>query len=168
MTAEAASADLSTRAAFSPGRIVMAGVAGGALDFVYASSMTLARGRPFASIWQFVASSWLGEAGANLPGAVTASLGILTHFLLSICMAAVYAAAATRIRILYGRPRVMGVLYGLLLYVFMFRVVLPLRWPERFPRWDGVRSLMEIGSHMGVGLVIASVLAYGWRSERRR
>ncbi len=41
----------------------------------------------------------------------------------------------------------------------MYRVVLPLRFPQVFPRWDGMQSLADILAHLGVGLVIALVLA---------
>jgi hypothetical protein len=47
-------------------------------------------------------------------------------------MAATYALAAARVKLLYQRPVLCGVGYGLLLYVVMYRVVLPLRFPAVF------------------------------------
>jgi hypothetical protein len=36
-------------------------------------------------------------------------------------------------------------------------VVLPLRWPGIFPRWDGLFSATDIATHVGVALAIAAV-----------
>jgi hypothetical protein len=34
-----------------------------------------------------------------------------------------------------------------------------LRFPSAFPRWDGIQSVTDIASHVGVALVIAVVLS---------
>src|SRR5690606_1142897 len=60
-------------------RIVAAGLAGGAVDFVYASTMGVLAGRGVARVWQGVAAGWLGEPAFE-GGAATAPLGIVTHF----------------------------------------------------------------------------------------
>src|SRR5215468_6888223 len=138
----------------APSAVALAGLGGGAVDFVYASSVGLILGRSVMRVWQGVASGWLGKAAAD-GGLATMALGIVTHFGIAICMAATYALAAARVKLLYQRP----VPYGLLLYVVMYRVVLPLRFPAVFPRWDGVQSLTDIASHIGVGLVIAILLS---------
>jgi uncharacterized membrane protein YagU involved in acid resistance len=155
-------------AAASPSRgrtvpVVVAGLAGGAVDVVYASLVQVVLGRPIARAWQGVASGWLGGEAMN-GGAATVVLGLVTHFGIAISMAAVFALAASRLRVLYRRPLLAGVIYGLGLYVVMYRIVLPLRFPSIFPRWDGVRSITDILAHIGVALGIALVLS---RSERR-
>jgi hypothetical protein len=140
-------------------RIVAAGLLGGALDFIYASFLTVVLvGAPFARVWQGVATGWLGPAALE-QGWASAGLGIATHFAIAVVMAGAYAVAATRLPALYRRRWIAGVLYGLILYLVMYRVVLPLRFPETFPRWDGVQSLMDIAAHIGVGVVIAVVLS---------
>jgi uncharacterized membrane protein YagU involved in acid resistance len=140
-------------------RIVAAGLLGGALDFLYASFLTVVLvGAPFARVWQGVATGWIGKAALDY-GWASAALGIVTHFGIAIVMAAAYALAATRAPALYRRPWIAGVLYGLILYLVMYLVVLPLRFPQTFPRWDGVQSLMDIAAHVGVGVIIAIVLS---------
>ena len=157
MTATIASsrASLGRQAAYY---ILMAGLAGGLVDGVYASVVGLIRGRTVERVWQGVASGWLGKQAAD-GGLATAALGLATHFGIAICMAGAFALAASRIGWLTRRPLAAGAAYGLGLYVVMYRIVLPLRFPAIFPRWDGLQSLADIASHVGVGLAIALVLS---------
>jgi len=158
-TAETASASPTRLPPVS--RILAAGLLGGLLDFVYASFLAVVLvGAPFARVWQGVAVGWLGD-GALEMGWVSAAIGVVTHFAIAVVMAAVFAAAATKLPVLLRRPWLSGALYGLILYLAMYLVVLPLRFPDTFPRWDGVQSWMDIAAHIGVGLIIALVLARG-------
>jgi len=145
--------------------VVRAGLAGGLVDFVYASCVGLTHGRTVVKVWQGVAGGWLGK-DAGQGGLATAALGLVTHFGISICFAAAFALAASRIRALYRRPLLAGVTYGIGLYAVMYGVVLPLRWPAIFPKWDGVQSLTDIASHIGVGVVIALMLSRAARTPR--
>jgi hypothetical protein len=144
--------------------VVLAGLGGGSVDLVYASCVGLIHGRSILRVWQGVASGWLGKAATD-GGLATMALGIATHFGIAICMAATYALVATRAKLLYRRPALCGVGYGLLLYVVMYRIVLPLRFPAVFPRWDGVQSVTDIACHVGIGFVIAILLSR--RAARR-
>jgi len=47
----------------------------------------------------------------------------------------------------------------------MYGVVLPLRFPAAFPRRDGIQSVTDVASHVGVGLAIALVVSR--RAARR-
>jgi hypothetical protein len=155
----------SVRGVFVP--LVMAGVAGAAVDGLYASAVGLMHGRSVVRVWQGVAGGWLGKQ-ASEGGVASMLLGLATHFGIAICMAAAYAAVASRVRLLYRRPVLCGALYGLVLYLVMYRIVLPLRWPAVFPKWDGVQSLADIASHVGVGLAIALVLSRALAPARSR
>lgn len=150
-----------------PQAVVLAGLAGGAVDFVYANGVALAHGRSMLRPWQGVASGWIGKA-AGEGGLATAALGLVTHFGIALCMAGAFALVAGRVRQLYARPLAAGVLYGLVLYGVMYRIVLPLRFPKVFPRWDGVQSLTDIAAHVGVGLAIAMVLSRYARASLNR
>lgn len=146
--------------------VVLAGLGGGAVDFVYACCVGLIHGRSVMGVWRGVASGWLGKAAAD-GGVATMALGIATHFGIATAMAAAYALVAARAPLLYRRPVPCGIGYGLVLYAVMYGVVLPLRFPSAFPRWDGVQSATDIASHIGVGLVIAVVLSRRSRQAAR-
>ena len=51
-----------------------------------------------------------------------------------------------------------GVLYGLFLYLLMFMVVLPIRWPALYPRFTGLGSILDIAAHLAVGITFALLL----------
>src|SRR5688572_18380126 len=133
-------------------RVLLAGLAGGAVDFVYASGLAILRGRGFERPWQSVASGWIGKAAAE-GGWATVALGIVTHFGIATVMALVYLLAAGRLPVLTRRPVVCGVLYGLVLYAVMYGVVLPTRFGRPY-QWNGVFSVTDILAHIGVGLAI--------------
>ena len=137
-------------------RIVTAGLAGGAVDFAYASVMGELNGRGTLKVWQGVASGWIGKAAGD-GGLASGALGVVTHFGIAICMAAAYALAALRFPVLYRRWPVFAALYGVLLYVFMYRVVLALRFGGG--AWRGWPSVLDIGAHVGLALVAAYVLS---------
>lgn len=145
-------------------RIVLAGLAGGAVDFIYASVLSVARGRPIEKPWQTVASGWLGKAAAE-GGWASAALGVVTHFGIATVMALAYVLAAARLPVLTRRPLVCGVLYGLVLYGVMYGIVLPTRFGRAYS-WNGIFSVTEILAHIGVGMAIALVTAR--RSGARR
>lgn len=153
MTAAAASPVASQPGRDTLPRIVAAGLAGGAVDLAYASLLALVAGKSLAGPWRGVASGWIGPAARD--GAAPVLLGLVTHFGIAACMAATYVLVARRIPVVVRHPLATGAVYGLLLYVAMYLVVLPLRWPGVFPKWDGAKSLLDIAAHLGVGLAIA-------------
>lgn len=140
-------------------RILAAGLLGGMVDFVYACCVGLIRSGSPVRPWQGVASGWLGPAAREM-GLASAALGVLTHFAIATAMAAAYALAATRLEVLYRRPGLSGLLYGLILYAVMYGAVLPLRFGRPW-HWAGLLSVTDILAHLGVGLVIALVLSRG-------
>jgi hypothetical protein len=76
-------------------------------------------------ILQSIASGLLG-AGAYTGGLPSAVLGALLHLLISISAGLAYAAAASRIGGLLRRPVLGGVAYGVIVYLVMSYVVVPL------------------------------------------
>jgi len=144
-------------------RILFAGLAGGAVDFVYASTLAILRGRGFERPWQSVASGWIGKAASD-GGWGAIALGIVTHFGIATVMALAYVLAASRLPLLTRRPLLCGALYGLVLYGVMYGVVLPTRFGRAY-QWNGVFSVTDILAHIGVGLAIALVTAR-WSGAR--
>lgn len=147
-------------AASPPGRdtlsqTLIAGLAGGAVDLLYASGMSVVSGQPAIRPWQAVASGWIGAPAARDGGMAAVLLGVVTHFGIALAMGAVFVLAARRLPGLTARPMIAGALYGLVLYGVMNLVVLPLRWPGIFPSWQGGKSGLDILAHVAVGLAIA-------------
>lgn len=138
--------------------ILLAGLAGGLVDFLYASTVFgLLRGKPIGKVWQGVAAGWMGKAAGD-GGTATVALGIVTHFGIALGMAAAYGTAALRLEALRRRPLACGAAYGALLYAFMYGAVLPLRFGRPYS-WNGLVSAGDIASHIGVGLAIAFVIS---------
>lgn len=104
----------------------MGGGVGGLLDAIYATLLWgVILGSNPAGVWQGVASGLLGKASFD-GGNGSALLGLALHFFIAFIMALVYVRASHRLPVLIARPLLMGALYGLLLYVVMNFVVVPL------------------------------------------
>ena len=104
----------------------LGGGVGGLLDAVYAIvAWGLIPGNGIPFVFQSVASALLG-LNAWTGGLRTATFGFVLHLFVAFVMALVYVRASRRLRVLVARPVLMGVLYGLLLFVIMNFVVIPL------------------------------------------
>lgn len=140
--------------------VVLAGLAGAAVDGVYASVAGIIRGIGVMRVWQSVAGGWIGGAARD-GGLATALLGFATHIGIAMVMAAVYVLALRRVPLPRAWYWPAALAYGLGLYIAMYLVVLPLRWPGVFPRWDGLFSIADIVAHVAAALAIAAVAR--WR-----
>jgi hypothetical protein len=76
-------------------------------------------------IFQSVASGLLGRASFE-GGMQTFLLGILLHFVVALCIAAVYYAASLKLPVLIHRAVICGLIYGMLAHLGMNYVVIPL------------------------------------------
>jgi hypothetical protein len=117
----------SSRARFQPWALVLAGgFVAGTLDIIYACLFWAVKsGVPAMRILQSVAAGLLGPASLR-GGAATAALGLALHYLIALSMSVVYYLAAQRWSLLWSRPVLCGAVYGLLMYVIMNYVVVPL------------------------------------------
>jgi hypothetical protein len=145
---------------------VLASLAGGTLDIVYACLASSFRGRMPITVLQSVASGWQGAA-AYEGGWASALLGLSTHYGIMAVMAATFGVISGWLPSLHRRPWIFGPLYGLGLYGVMYGIVLPLRFPTVFPRLSGWITVTDIIVHAGVGLIIALVFA-GTRARQPR
>jgi hypothetical protein len=73
-----------------------------------------------------VGGSGLLGLNAYTGGKATAALGLLLHFFIAFVMALVYVRAGRRLPVLIAQPALMGALYGLVLFVVMNFIVIPL------------------------------------------
>lgn len=144
-------------------KLVVAGVIGAAIDAVYFSSLALLDGRSPGQTLQGIASFWLGPRSSTL-GAESMLLGAVTHIALAVLMAIGFAAYLWAFPVLRNSVLRAGVSYGALLYLVMYLIVLPARWPAIFPRWDGWRSIGDICVHIAIAIAFAVVIGRNVRS----
>jgi hypothetical protein len=88
-------------------------------------------------------------------GWTSACLGIVLHLTIGFTAAAVYYAASRKMRVLVERPVIFGLIYGELVFLFMYFVVMPLS-AIGFPKF-GIATYITgpIGHTVLVGLPIA-------------
>lgn len=107
-------------------RIAAATLVAGTLDILAAIGLTLAFGRKVDAMLRYVASGPFPDA--KNWGAAGALMGLAVHFVLMAIMAAVFVLAANRMPQLKAKPILWGVIYGLVTYVVMNLVTVPLRF----------------------------------------
>lgn len=114
-------------ASLSPARAVLYGtLVVGTLDIVDAFVFFgLRSGTTPVRILQSIASGWLGRA-AYTGGAAAAALGAVTHYFIAFGIVVTYFLVSRRMGVLTRHPIAYGIVYGLLVYLFMNRVVIPL------------------------------------------
>jgi hypothetical protein len=105
--------------------IIGGGLIAASLDITYAMIMTARAGYGALAAMQGVASGLLGGAAFE-GGIATAALGLFLHCTILIVAAAIYYAASRRLSVLRRRAVICGLLYGVLIFLFMNLVVLPL------------------------------------------
>ena len=98
----------------------------GVLDIVYAIAFSYWRsGTPPTRLLQSIASGALGR-DAYAGGLASAALGLGLHFLIAFIVTAIFFAVASRVRSLTIQPVPVGALYGIVVYLVMNFVVIPL------------------------------------------
>lgn len=137
--------------------ILYGGLLAGALDLTAAVAVNAARGLEPVRLMQSISSGLLG-ADAYQHGSVTATLGVVLHFLMMFVICGIYYAASRRLAVLVDRPLVMGVLYGVVVYLVMNFVVLPLSaFPHQIAYTPASFSIGMSVIVLCVGLPIAYV-----------
>src|SRR6266851_3255634 len=112
--------------------VIWGGFACGVLDITAALVVYGYLGLKPVPLLQGIASGLLG-AKAFQGGLATALLGLLCHFVIAFGAATVYFVASRAIRPLIQYAVVSGVLYGVAVYFFMNRIVLPLSAAAKRP-----------------------------------
>jgi hypothetical protein len=142
--------------------ILIATAVAGTLDILFATLLTLIYGREPANMLRYVASGPF--PGAKEWGSAGAALGLLVHFSLMAIMAAAFVLATRRLPALVDRPWLAGVGYGLVTYVIMNWIVVPLRFDSPLPP-KPISIATQLFAHIVlVGLPIAFI---AYRSLRR-
>jgi uncharacterized membrane protein YagU involved in acid resistance len=138
--------------------IFWAGLIAGTLDLTGACVVSWLRaGVTPVRVFQSVASGLYGSASFT-GGAKTAVLGVVLHFIIATTAAAVYYLASRRLRFLINQTIIAGVLYGVVVYLFMNFVVLPLSAVIRRPVPLSGRIIGMLIIIFCVGLPIAIIV----------
>ena len=108
-------------------------------------------------IFQSVAAGLLGRPVAFEGGVKTFLLGLVLHFVVASCIAAVYYLASRILPVLIRHPVVSGLMYGMIAYLGMNYVVIPLSAIRRSPGPLRLPIFLTeiIGHALLVGLPIA-------------
>lgn len=129
----------------------------GTLDILYAALMSSMFGRGPAAMLRTVASGPFPPATEW--GAAGSILGLVVHFILMAIMATYFVIAARNWPAMLAKPIQSGIVYGLVTYLVMNWVVVPVRFDVPLP--PEPRSIVsQLFAHIVlVGLPIALIAA---------
>lgn len=149
--------------------VVAGGLVAGTLDLVYICGLVYAlHGLGPGWILRSIAAGWLGRDAAFAGGGGVALLGAATHYGIAIAMAAAYHQAAKRLPTLARDPLLYGPMYGVVLYLAMTFVVVPLSAAASPWQWHWTQ-FAHLGAHMFlVGLPCALASARALRTAPRQ
>src|SRR6266446_6107093 len=112
--------------------IGIAGLTCGVMDISAALIVYGAVGAKPLRLLQGIAGGVLGPCTYN-GGVRTALLGLLLHFVIAFGAATIFFLGSRFIRFLVDHAVLSGVLYGIAVYFFMNRVVVPLSAARKYP-----------------------------------
>jgi len=133
----------------------------GTLDIGFAMILTLIFGRQIPNMLRTVASGPF----PNAPdwGTGGAVLGLVVHFALMAIMATVFMVIVRSRPSLLNSPVPVGIAYGLITYVIMNLVVVPLRFPAAWPP-KPISIGTQLFAHLFlVGIPMALIAARAFR-----
>jgi len=145
--------------------ILLATLVAGTLDILSAFVFAGIAGIGPIPLLRYVASGPFGEGVTATPG--WAAVGLIVHFAIMFCMAATWFLIAPRLPALIRHPIAAGLAYGFWLWIVMYWIVKPLRWPEA-PLPSTLYGISNaLFSHcILVGLPIALIAARHFRDTR--
>ena len=105
--------------------IVLGGLAVGVLDAAAASLTALLRGGSPARVWQYVASSLLGNESFDR-GTTSILIGLLIHFGVAFGVATSFYLLTRIFPLLLRQPVISGIVYGIVVYFAMAYAIVPM------------------------------------------
>jgi hypothetical protein len=136
-------------------RAVLAGGAiAGTLDLLAAFALQAVRGAPPVRVLQAIASGLLGPSAYTAGGGILL-LGLVLHYFIATSAAAVFYAASRGWPVLVRRAVPAGIVYGVVVYAVMSRVVLPLSRGSFRPSAGPMMAVMIAIHIVCVGVPIA-------------
>lgn len=161
MTAQSLALDATPRL----GRAILyAWLVAGTLDMADAVIWTAVHGRSPVRMMQGIAAGLIGKDAAVAGGPATAALGFATHYAIMAVMVTVFVLAASRLPALIRYPFLAGPIYGAGLYLVMYKIVLPWRFPGQLAPFNLASFVNQFLAHTClVGLSMALVTAWALR-----
>ena len=138
--------------------VLVGGSIAATLDIAFAISFGAYHGSSPVRVLQSVSSGLLGS-GAYSGGMATAAAGLFLHFAMSVLWAAMFVMASRRLPAFHRSPVLAGMAFGVVVFLAMRLVVLPLSafpHPVRFPP---LATALDLLSHMfffGVPIALAA------------
>ena len=139
--------------------ILRIGLIAGTLDIADALIFSGLRGATPSMVFHYIASGLIGMKAFEM-GFAAVVLGIAIHYTIATSWTAIFYAASRRFKILLRRPVTSGLLYGMVVYVIMNFIALPLSGVPHsnkpvplISRVNGVLALM-----LCIGLTVALLL----------
>jgi uncharacterized membrane protein YagU involved in acid resistance len=144
--------------------IAWATLIAGVLDISSAFILSYPKGVGPIGVLQGVAAGLVGREAAIQGGLATAGLGLAIHFFIAFVVAAVFYVASRKLVFLTRHPVISGLLYGVVVYGFMYWIVMPLAYPVVHPSLS--RDLTAVCVHMFlIGLPISLIVRRFSRSQ---
>jgi len=141
-------------------RILLATLIAGTLDIGMAAIETARAGKPVGGMLRSVASGPFPPAVDWGTGGALA--GLLVHFAIMGVMAAVFLIARERIAIVRRHTILAALAYGVILWLVMYGLVLPLRFGMSFPSPKPEAIAKQLFAHVVlVGLTFGLVARRG-------
>jgi hypothetical protein len=138
----------------SPWIVVAGGLVAGALDLTFAFLFYWPQGATPLRILQGIASGVLGRRSFEM-GVTSALLGAFFHFFISVCAAGIFYLISRRLPFLTRRVVISGAIFGILMFLTMRYVVIPLSAIQPKPM-KVANVIAELSSHVFLfGIVIA-------------
>jgi hypothetical protein len=137
--------------------ILWGGLAAGILDITAALVVYGAFGLRPQRLLQGIAAGLLGPKSFD-GGVATAALGLACHFTIAFSAAVVFSGLSRRMEFLVRHFVIAGALYGVAVYFFMNRVVVPLSHARRSPFSFKMMVIGVIIHIFCVGLPIATAV----------
>ena len=137
--------------------IAWATLIAGVLDISSAFLLSYPKGVGPIRVLQGVAAGLVGRESAIKGGLATAGLGLAIHFFIAFVVVSVFYVASRKLVFLTRHAVISGLLYGVVIYGFMYWIVMPLAYSVVHPSVS--RDVTAVCVHMLlIGLPIALVV----------
>jgi uncharacterized membrane protein YagU involved in acid resistance len=136
--------------------ILRIGLIAGTLDITDALVFSGLHGVRPGRVFQYIASGLIGIRSFQ-GGMASVVLGVALHYLIALIWTAIFYVASRQLAILTRRPVISGLLYGVVVYLIMNLIVLPLSGVPHSPRAISLASRINgvLALMLCIGLTIS-------------